>query len=224
MHLSTAYTYTCAIWSPSMGTITDLTTVTEADLLTFEAEDAVVEDLAPTVIVRYRQNQASGLYASATSATTTEASARLNVTRTTSVETLLYDQADAITLANRLQYIASHPTHRYRVTAPPILMTQTAWDKIRVQRSRGPSLTPESFDVVLEAVSLNKSLGDVLLSGIYGDQRGVGNASRVVGADTVPAWDSANRNQQLGIAFVQDDTTERASASDPTSRRAGIVW
>lgn len=219
--LSTSGLWTAKVWDPSVPTLTSVSKLTDADLLVFRPESSVTE-LTTTVKVQYGRSVYSDTW-SETSSSRGASQAEQQVATTFTLQSLLATLADASAHAQRLSLLESRMKLRYRAEVGPVLLNAVVGDKVRVQRSRGPSSTG-SFDQVLEIESISKNLASLSCEVILGNMRGLGESVKRVAPDGTPDWASASADERRQYAFVADDVTGMVDPADRTTYLQAVIW
>lgn len=171
VHTSSGFTFTATIWTPFF-VLSDLTVLDDVNITGFEPDGSRQEQVASAIRLRYAENGGTGAWSTVTSSSDA-AAGQQGLATTLDVDTLLVEDTDAANQAARLRKIAQTATQRTMVSTRADLLNATPWQKFRVTRPRGPSLTG-TVDTVLELLAATKNMSAPSVTATLGNQRGLG--------------------------------------------------
>lgn len=192
---------------------------TDSELSRCEPVDQVTSHPVANISVRYFRKVYFDKWSS-TYASSSEAVHRLDADETETVETCLVTETDAALLKARLLMCSQQEPLELEIEDGAELMTYNPSDKLRVQRARGASKAG-TFDEPMEFTSITKHLASMTVTGVIGNQMGIGGvAGRVVAPDGTAAFGSASADEKMQYAFVHDDN----SLVGGSTKRQAVLW
>ncbi len=200
----------------------DALDLTELELFEMKRSDDT-SDVPTSVIVNYASKTVEK-----TNQTLTESSETLrrgrglveHVTRT--VNAALWQESDALYLAQRILNSEGFPLTKFQLHLPRLAMVIAPGDCVRVRRARG------STDEFMEVLEMNFDLASKQATLMLGDMRGWGRSCGFWMPDSATAWDSgatdeAARTAAQASGFWSDDNGFAVTA-DARSHSVSRWW